>query len=322
MKSGKQTSFLVKRISSQDMASPGSSFDAMFSQLLHEQQASTSSQEKVGTSQDNQSADGKSDKEVRSRARAFTSTDKELLHRIVATVDKRRILASCSRSADIRERKSRLWKEILIQFNNGSGREEEVTQKQLMNFSKSIKKGARERADEEGMKRALDLYKKDCSKTGGGVGLKEPPNDYVTSDEEEEEDASESKSISDCITNNLGPVRPPVLPNIGSHKEAMQKLFKGQDVEKQKDVATGDGDGPKIPIKPLPSSKGTRQDNSTIDLLKKKEICEMKNLIMEQRKTQRLQQYLLHLQIQKEQQELMNRGLTPMNMPDDLKIKL
>ncbi len=142
-------------------------FDTTFNKLLNESCASDTEESvtlATGATYAPDTEDCISLATCATRAKPFTLTEKKLLVQIINQVDKKKILASSSRSADIRNRKANLWSEIVSSFNQGCGRSEEITQVQIMNLAKSIKKSAREKSDQACQQRAFHFTRKNVQR--------------------------------------------------------------------------------------------------------------------------------------------------------------
>ncbi len=245
------------------------------------------------------------------KAKPFTNTEKELLARVIKQLDPNRLLSSASRSADLRNKKDKLWSEVVFHFNNGLSRPEKVTKIQVINLSKNIKRNQRESHDRLHMSATQAKFNKSCAKTGGGSPPKEPPNILL----DESFDSKPLGPPDDGLTNNLGPVRPSIIPAIGNVHNSMKKLLKNrsqQNIEagcEEEDAIISEQGDQLATNKDQSNKDKPKMRKNKIEELKMSEITTMQGLIQEQIKTQKLQQVLIRLQIKKELKELQNLGV-------------
>ena len=81
--------------------------------------------------------------EKRSRQEAYTPAHRQLLAQLINTYDPDRITWRADRSAAHSAKKRRIWDEIVLRFNQGSGRRESSNASQLIKQGQFMKSKVR-----------------------------------------------------------------------------------------------------------------------------------------------------------------------------------
>ena len=111
------------------------------------------------------------DEPTKARQENYTFRERSKLSKLIVKIDKHKILFSASKDAQLRERKDKVWNDVVDSFNLlTSSRKNKSDKQNLIKLARNIRCTERRKLDTK----VTNAWNTDCVKTGSGYGSKKP----------------------------------------------------------------------------------------------------------------------------------------------------